>query len=324
VLLNLKNEKRKMKNEKLIVILGPTASGKTTLAAHVADRLGGEVISADSRQVYRGMDIGTGKDYGEYIVGGRQVAFHLVDIAEPGEEYNLYRFQEDFTRKKDDIFLRGKVPILCGGTGLYLHAVVKGYLLKKVPVDPAFRSNLFLKDMDELRSMLFNLKIPHNVTDLEDRNRLIRAIEIARSEYRVPEQGQQSLTGKSNRPDERIFVFGIHYEREILRKRITARLEKRLQEGLIDEVNTLLDQGLTAEQLEFYGLEYRYVTWFLTGKLTYQEMFGKLNTAIHQFAKRQMTWFRKMEREGVEIKWIDGMLPLQSKVEIVIGRYRAP
>jgi len=313
-----------MNNEKLIVILGPTASGKTTLAAHVADRLGGEVISADSRQVYRGMDIGTGKDYGEYIVGGRQVAYHLVDIAEPGEEYNLYRFQEDFTRKKDDIFLRGKVPILCGGTGLYLHAVVKGYMLKKVPADPAFRSNLFLKDMDELRSMLFNLKIPHNVTDLEDRNRLIRAIEIARSEYRVPEQGQQNHTGKSNSPVERIFVFGLHFEREILRKRITARLEKRMQEGLIDEVNALLDQGLTAEQLEFYGLEYRYVTWFLTGKLTYQEMFEKLNTAIHQFAKRQMTWFRKMEREGLEIKWIDGMLPLQSKVEIVIGRYRAP
>ncbi len=310
-----------MKNfdNNLIVILGPTASGKTQLAAHVAARIGGEVISADSRQVYRGMDIGTGKDYEDYSVNGEKVACHLIDIAEPGEEYNLFRFRQDFELARKDIVSRGKLPILCGGTGLYIHSIIKNYSMEEVPEDPVLRENLFLKDMDELRTMLHDLKTPHNVTDLEDRDRLIRAIEIARSEYSVPVQGDRG-PGKPSRQEGNVFVFGIRYEREMIRKRISNRLQIRMEEGMIDEVNALLDRGLKPEQLEFYGLEYRYVTQFLTGKLTYQEMFSKLNTAIHQFAKRQMTWFRKMEREGVEIKWIEGVLPLESKVQIILSR----
>jgi tRNA dimethylallyltransferase len=309
-----------MKNEKTLIILGPTASGKTTLAAHVAGILNGEIISADSRQVYRGMDIGTGKDYDDYIVKGRKIPCHLIDIADPGEEYNLFRYSQDYARAKKEIISRGKLPVICGGTGLYLHSVMKKYSLRQVPQDPLLRSDLSNKNMDELREILKGLRKPHNITDLESRDRLIRAIEIARGEYNLSTNFNPNEEEKRKEADDQLLAFGIRYEREILRKRITKRLEKRLHEGMIDEVNRLLDSGLTVEKLNYYGLEYRYVTLFLTGELTYNEMFSKLNTAIHQFSKRQMTWFRKMEREGMEIKWLDGMLPLQSKVEIIHRR----
>jgi tRNA dimethylallyltransferase len=312
-----------MNNDKLIVLLGPTATGKTRLAANVAFQIDGEIISADSRQVYLGMNIGTGKDYDDYYVRGRKIPCHLIDIAEPGEEYNLFRFQQDYTKTLDDVLQRGKNPILCGGTGLYLHSVLKQYKLDEVPENLSLRKNLASKDMDELRKMLFELKIPHNKTDLEERDRLIRAIEIAYGKREAYKQDKLDVSLSKKEENKGPLVFGLRFEREMIRKRITSRLEKRLQEGMIDEVNNLLDRGLTFNQLEFYGLEYRYITRFLTGKLSYQEMFSKLNTAIHQFAKRQMTWFRKMEREGIEIKWIDGMLPLHSKVEIICGRIRS-
>lgn len=308
----------KEKTKPLLVILGPTATGKTLIAAHVAAQLDGEVVSADSRQVYKGMDLGTGKDYEDYMVNGVQVPYHLIDIAEPGEEYNLFRFQQDCYSAINQILVSGKFPVVCGGTGLYLQSIIQGYRMEKVPEDKALRTELEKLDMDSLRKILFDLKVPHNVTDLEDRQRLIRAIEIAQY-YQGAGVHEKQYPGGDGIPGEKL-VFGIHFEREIIRKRITQRLEKRLQSGMIDEVNALLDRGLTPAQIEFYGLEYRYVTWFLTGRMTYQEMFEKLNTAIHQFAKRQMTWYRKMEREGVEIKWIEGVLPLASKVQIICGR----
>jgi tRNA dimethylallyltransferase len=309
-----------MRNEKLIILLGPTATGKTVLAANVAYRIDGEIISADSRQVYRGMDIGTGKDYDDYIVNGRKIPCHLIDIAEPGEEYNLFRFQQDYTEALDVIQRSGKRALLCGGTGMYIHSVLKRYELEEIPENQSLREELSMKDMDELRQMLHELKIPHNVTDLEERERLIRAIEIARGMEQKKLKSKLMSTPRENRDSDKAFVFGLRFERDVIRKRITHRLEKRLQEGMVDEVNRLLDLGLTPEQLEFYGLEYRYVTRFLLGQLSYQEMFDALNTAIHQFSKKQMTWFRKMEKEGIEIKWIDGTLPLQSKTEIICRR----
>lgn len=304
-----------MKSEAaIIVILGPTASGKTRLAAHVAAALQGEIISVDSRQVFREMDIGTGKDYQDYRVGDAVIPCHLVDIAEPGTEYSLYRFQQDFYRSLNDIYRKGRVPIACGGTGLYLHSILKGYDLEDVPENKSLRALLALMTIEELREKLLRTKVPHNRTDLDDRNRLIRAIEIEahRTKMRHP-GGEEKLPGIQDRS----LVFGIQFERDVIRERITKRLEQRLKEGLIEEVNGLLDKGLTPERLEAYGLEYRFVTWFLTGRITYNELFEKLNTAIHQFSKRQMTWFRKMEREGVEIRWIDGMIPIDGKVRII-------
>jgi tRNA dimethylallyltransferase len=291
----------------MITILGPTASGKTALAAHLAYALDGEVISADSRQVYRGMSIGTGKDLSEYIVNGTNIPYHLIDIADPGYEYNIFEYQQDFLAAYHDITSRGKLPVLCGGSGMYLESVLQKYRLGKINSTLETLKTLSQKTDEELKDMLLSMKNQHNTTDLLDRQRMIRAILISISkdekaeEITFPEQ----LTS---------YIFGLQWERELLRERITNRLRTRLNKGLIEEVNQLLNTGLTADQLKFYGLEYRYITLYLEEKLDYNEMFRQLNIAIHQFAKRQMTWFRKMERSGLMIHWIEGRMPMDEKI----------
>lgn len=294
----------------MIAIIGPTATGKTSLATHLAYRNKGEIISADSRQVYKGMDIGTGKDLTEYIVNGNRVPYHLIDIAEPGEEYNLYRYQQDFLNAWKDISNRNKLPVLCGGTGMYIEAVLKGYRLLDVPENAALRHKLENKNNRELQQLLKTYKTPHNTTDTEDRNRLIRAIEI--QDYY--QKHQQEVT---NYPDIDYILFGIQFERRVIRERITERLRDRLENGMISEVEQLLEAGVSPESLKFYGLEYRFLTQYIQGEITYDELFRGLNTAIHQFAKRQMTWFRRMQRKGFHINWIDGQLPLSEKVKFV-------
>jgi len=292
----------------LIVVLGPTASGKTALAAWLADQLDGEIISADSRQVYRGMDIGTGKDYDDYTVNGRQIPFHLIDILEPGSKYNVYAFQKDFLSAYSDILQRSKWPVLCGGTGLYIEAVLKGYRLIPVPPDPGLREQLNQRSLDELVEILKSeSRHLHNTTDLTSKKRAIRAIEIARYYGAHPE-------ADSEFPQIRPFILGVKYDRPAQRQRITARLKQRLEEGMIDEVRHLQEKGLGRDDLEYYGLEYRYVVRYLDGALSYEEMFTQLNTAIHQFAKRQMTWFRRMERNGFVIHWLDGHMPPEEKL----------
>lgn len=292
----------------MITILGPTATGKTRLAAHLAHRLDGEIISADSRQVYRGMDIGTGKDYQDYIVDGRKIPCHLVDIVDPGYHYSVYEYQRDFLKAYEDIQGRGKMPVLCGGTGMYLEAVLGGYKLIEVPENRELRDGLSGKSMAELTSILQSFRKLHNVTDIAERKRLVRAIEI---EVYYEEHPEVSV----DFPKISTQIFGIRFERQVIRKRITERLRQRLEEGMTEEVETLLDKGLKPEQLKYYGLEYRYITEYLTGELTFEEMFRLLNTAIHQFARRQMTWFRRMERKGFSIHWIEGGLPLEEKVQ---------
>ncbi|HEY9113549.1 MAG TPA: tRNA (adenosine(37)-N6)-dimethylallyltransferase MiaA [Bacteroidales bacterium] len=296
----------------IITILGPTASGKTALAANLAALIGGEIISADSRQVYRGMDIGTGKDYQDYIVNGIKIPYHLVDIAEPGYEYNVYEFQRDFILAFQQISENEKIPVLCGGTGLYIESVLKGFNFIYVPENEALRKELELLPDTDLIKILAGYRKLHNTTDLTDRNRLIRAIEI--SEYK-----KQNPDLKRKQPKIRSINFGVDFAREITRKRITERLKSRLESGMIDEVKQLVENGLKPEQLTFYGLEYRYLTLYVTGEISYDEMFEKLNIAIHQFAKRQMTWFRKMEKNGIFIHWINGELSLQEKVSQIIG-----
>lgn len=298
----------------MITILGPTATGKTRLAALVADRLNGEVISADSRQVYEGMNIGTGKDYDDYKVNGQQVPFHLVDIAEPGFEFNVFHFQRYFLKAFEDIVARQKLPVLCGGTGLYLEAALSGKVLIEVPEDKLLRVQLDLMSDQELNDLLQSLRKTHNTTDLKDRRRTIRAIEIAMYERDFPDYFLPF-------PEINHLIFGIHFEREMIRQRITERLKKRLDSGMIGEVQSLLASGLKPEQLTFYGLEYRYLTDYVTGKIGYDEMFRLLNTAIHQFAKRQMTWFRRMEKQGYEIDWIDGKLPESEKINHIVRKY---
>jgi tRNA dimethylallyltransferase len=295
----------------MITILGPTATGKTGLAAIVAQRLSGEIISADSRQVYRGMDIGTGKDYEDYVVNGETVAHHLIDIIDPGYEYNVFEFQEDFVKAFNDITSREKLPILCGGTGLYIEAVLSGYKLIKVPENPRLRLSLENKSLDELRLILGSYRKLHNITDITDHHRAVRAIEI--QEYE-----KQNPGNKTNFPKINSIIFGVLIERQYVRERITNRLKARLESGMVDEVKHLLDSGLKPEQLGFYGLEYRFLTDYVTGKISYQEMFRLLNTAIHQFAKRQMTWFRRMEKRGFKIHWIDGNLPVEEKVNTIV------
>jgi len=302
-----------MHNEKynLITILGPTASGKTSVAAKVASALDGEVISADSRQVYRGMDLGTGKDYADYIVDDKQIPYHLIDIVDAGYEYNVYEYQKDFLKVFADICERGKLPVMCGGSGLYLEAILKNYKLIQVPVNQKLREELDDKLLWELTEILRSYKnYLHNQTDTESSKRAIRAIEIEEYYLTHPEID----TGM---PEIRSLVVGVKFDRESRRKRITSRLKQRLKEGMLDEVQHLLDSGLTPEQLTYYGLEYKYMTLHLTGKISYQEMFDSLNVAIHQFAKRQMTWFRKMEREGFGIHWLDGFMPMEQKVAYI-------
>jgi tRNA dimethylallyltransferase len=289
---------------KLVTVLGPTAAGKTSFSAHLASLLNGEIISADSRQVYRGMDIGTGKDYSDYIVNGRQIPVHLIDIIGAGGEYNIYLFKQDFLRSFLDIIKRGKTPVLCGGSGLYIESVLKNYNLLHVPPDERLRNELETKDIVELEGILKLYGPLHNQTDLTSRKRIIRAIEIAmfRTTQSEPVLNEMALS---------TVIFGISLERNMRRKRITERLMKRLEEGLVEEVKRLIASGVPSEKLDYYGLEYRYVSRYILNQITYDEMVQRLNSAIHQFAKRQMTYFRGMERRGNVIHWIDGSRPVE-------------
>ena len=310
--------------KQMITILGPTASGKTPLAAALAARIDGEIISADSRQVYRRMDIGTGKDLGDYILKIKderlKIPYHLIDIAEPGTKYNLFQYQQDFFDAYQDIVGRGKTPILCGGTGLYIEAVLKGYKLSPVPQNPELRARLEGKTLDELTQMLTALKAQtgstmHNKTDVDSCQRAIRAIEIETHNLEHP-------TPLRELPPVDSLIIGVDIDREERRAKITRRLKARLEEGMIDEVKGLLAEGIPAEDLIYYGLEYKFVTEYLVGKTSYDEMFTRLEIAIHQFAKRQMTWFRGMERRGFTIHWIDAMQPMEEKVEKILERWK--
>ncbi len=292
----------------LITLLGPTAVGKTRLAALLAHALDGEVISADSRQVYRRMDIGTGKDVSDYVVDGNTIPHHLTDVAEPGEAYDLYHFLQDFRSVYADIIARSKVPILCGGSGMYLEAVIAGYGLHPAPQDPELRNRLETLPDEQLIAMLSKHKPLHNTTDTNDRQRLIRAVEIA-------VQAEQTVPTEQPTLDFDHLVLGLEVPRDEVRKRITQRLHQRLKEGLVEEVSSLLDEGITPGQMRYYGLEYRYVTDYITGVTSYNEMVQLLNTAIHQFAKRQMTWFRRMEKKGIKIQWIDGTNSEKQRLE---------
>ena len=296
----------------MITILGPTASGKTPLAASLAKEIGGEIISADSRQVYRRMDIGTGKDLEDY----GDIPYHLIDIAEPGTKYNLFQYQQDFFDAYNNIIGRGKIPILCGGTGLYIEAVLKGYQLSPVPQNPELRKRLEYKSLDELTQMLVELKQQngsnmHNKTDVDSCQRAIRAIEI--ETYNL----QHPVPRRELSPVDSV-IIGVNIDREARRQKITNRLKARLEGGMVDEVRSLLNEGIPAEDLIYYGLEYKFVTEYVTGQTTYDEMFQRLEIAIHQFAKRQMTWFRGMERRGFTIHWIDALLPMEEKVRAII------
>jgi tRNA dimethylallyltransferase len=296
----------------LITILGPTATGKTGIAANLAAQLKGEVISADSRQVYRGMDLGTGKDYEDYFVDGVEVPSHLVDIEDAGAHYNVYRFQTDFIKVFEELLSQKKMPVLCGGSGLYLEAVLKNYRLIEVPPNKKLRKELEGKNLQELTEILKELKPKlHNFTDVETDRRAVRAIEIEKYYAENPKFDDSF-------PEIKSLNIGVKFDRELRRQRITTRLKQRLEDGMLDEVQTLLDSGLTPEQLIYYGLEYKFLTLHLTGELSYNEMFAKLEIAIHQFAKRQMTWFRGMEKRGTKIHWIDGHLPMDKKVDEII------
>ena len=318
--------------QRMITILGPTASGKTPLAAALAAEIGGEIISADSRQVYRRMDIGTGKDLADYTVSQRDgsfvisdmsqknrpsvIPYHLIDIREPGTKYNLFEYQQDFFEVYEDIRSRGAVPILCGGTGLYIEAVLKGYHLSPVPQNQELRDSLDGKSLAELTQMLTELKARtgsnmHNTTDVDSCQRAIRAIEIETYNLEHP-------TPRRELPPVDSLIIGVNIDRELRREKITRRLKARLEEGMIDEVKALLDEGIPADDLIYYGLEYKFVTEYLIGQTTYDEMFSRLEIAIHQFAKRQMTWFRGMERRGFKINWIDATLPMEQKIAKIL------
>lgn len=301
---------------KMITILGPTASGKTTLAAHLAAKTGAEIISADSRQVYRGMDIGTGKDLADYVVDGKKIPYHLIDICEPGTKYNLFRYQEDFLNVYEDIRNRGVKPILCGGTGLYIEAVLKGYSLSPVPQNAELRERLAGKSLEELTAMLVELKkktgsTMHNRSDVDTAQRAIRAIEIEEHNLNNPMPEREC-------PPIDSLIIGVDIDRDERRRKITNRLKARLEDGMVEEIQGLLRRGIPAEDLIYYGLEYKFVTEYVTGKLTYDEMFRQLEIAIHQFAKRQMTWFRGMERRGFHIHWLDASKPIDDKVMAIM------
>ena len=295
----------------LITIIGPTASGKTPFATALANRVDGEIISGDSRQVYRCMDIGTGKDLKEYILEDRQIKHHLIDIREPGDKYTLFDFQEDFHSAYQDIIERNKKPILCGGTGLYIESVLKGYQLIDVPKNEQLRESLENKSLDELSHILSKYKTLHNTTDLDTKQRAIRAIEIA---YTQQTQEDQNTSHTDYKPIDSL-IIGLSIDREYRREKISERLTTRLEEGMIDEIKGLLSRGISPDDLIYYGLEYKFVTLYAIGKITKQEMHTQLEIAIHQFAKRQMTWFRGMERRGLKINWIDALLPMEEKVD---------
>ena len=302
----------------MLTILGPTASGKTEIAVQAAHQLDGEVLSADSRQVYRGMDLGTGKDLDDYLIGNQKIPYHLIDIVDAGYEYNVYEYQKDFLSAYNQLTKRNKFPVLCGGSGMYLEAVLKNYKLIQIPPDPDLRSKLEEQELDSLIEHLqsFRSKL-HNTTDIINKRRAIRAIEIESYLTAHPDLS-------TDFPKISSLIVGINYDRLTRRKRITQRLKARLENGMVEEVETLLNNGLKPEQLTYYGLEYKYLTLYLTNHFSYEEMFSALEIAIHQFAKRQMTWFRRMERQGISIHWLDGHLPLEEKLTHIHEWLRAP
>lgn len=301
-----------METYQLITILGPTASGKTTFAAALAERLDTEIISADSRQIYRSMDLGTGKDLADYTVNGKNIPYHLIDICDPGYKYNVFEYQHDFYRAYQAIKEKGKLPILCGGTGLYIEAVLKGYKLLDVPQNPELREQLKDKPLAELEQILAGYKVLHNKTDVDTAQRAIRAIEI--EEYYKNEAPDSNEYEPVNS-----LVIGIHIDRELRREKISRRLRARLDEGMVEEVRNIIASGVDPEDLIYYGLEYKFLTLYVIGKLSYEEMVTQLEIAIHQFAKRQMTWFRGMERRGCKIQWIDASLPTEEKIQKVMA-----
>jgi tRNA dimethylallyltransferase len=299
----------------LLVITGPTASGKTSLAVAVAYNLGGEIISADSRQVYKGMNIGTGKDYADYLYKGSKIPYHLIDIVEPGYKYNVFEYQRDFLKASSDLKARDVFPVVCGGSGMYVDSIVSGYRMFEVPPDIGLRAELEKKSMKELIEILSTFKNLHNSTDIDTKKRVIRAIEIEHSSRHRKEETEL--------PVFKSLVFGVMLDRDSRRNKITQRLKERLKDGMIDEVKNLMNNGLNSESLIYYGLEYKYITLYLVGKLSYDEMVSNLEIAIHQFAKRQMTWFRSMERRGIKINWINGELPTDDKVDIILKSLQA-
>jgi len=294
----------------LLVITGPTAAGKTSLAAAVAGLVNGEIISADSRQVYRGMNIGTGKDYGDYYSGGRKIPFHLIDIVDPGYKYNLFEYHRDFMNVYRKLKDRNVFPVVCGGSGMYVDSVVSGYSITEVAPDNQLRKELDEKSMEELRTLFQSYRNPHNLTDFDTKKRLIRAIEIEH----FSSGNKDNITDSSGL---RSLVVGITSDRDLRRRRITERLYQRLEAGMVREVEDLIERGVPTETLIYYGLEYKFITLYLTGHLLYDDMVRQLEIAIHQFAKRQMTWFRGMERKGVKINWIDGELAMSEKLDII-------
>ena len=301
-----------MNNYELITIIGPTASGKTAFAAALAARLDTEIISGDSRQVYRSMDIGTGKDLADYVVDGKQIPYHLIDICNPGDKYNVFEYQHDFHKAFEEIRKKGKLPILCGGTGMYIESVLRGFKLLDVPQNPALRESLKGKSLAELEQILASYKVLHNKTDVDSAQRAIRAIEI--EEFY-----------KTEAPDKREYapinslIIGVDIDRELRREKISRRLRARLDEGMVDEVRAILATGVKSDDLIYYGLEYKFLTLYIIGQLTYDEMVSQLEIAIHQFAKRQMTWFRGMERRGLHIHWLDATLPTEEKINNVLA-----
>lgn len=299
----------------MITILGPTASGKTPLAAHLAKSIGAEIISGDSRQIYRGMDLGTGKDLADYTVDGYAVPYHLIDIVDPGYKYNVFEFQRDFLASYNEIKESGKEVILCGGTGMYLESVLKGYRLIPVPENKELREKLSDKSLDELTGILSGYKKLHNSTDVDTVKRAIRAIEI--EEYYLKENVDARPF-----PDIKSLIIGVDISRELRREKISRRLKQRLDEGMVDEVRKLLESGLSADDLIYYGLEYKYLTLYVIGQLSYDEMISQLEIAIHQFAKRQMTWFRGMERRGFVINWIDAEMSMEDKIGAIVEKMK--
>jgi tRNA dimethylallyltransferase len=300
-----------LKPYNLITLLGATATGKTAVAANLALKIDGEIISADSRQVYRGMSIGTGKDLADYTIDGVAIPYHLIDIVDAGYEYNVFEYQRDFIAAFHNIQSRDKFPVVCGGSGMYIEAVLKGYKLINVPVNEPLRKKLEGKDLAELDKILKTYKTLHNVSDVDTIKRAIRAIEIQEYYLHNPEID-------NSYPEINSLLIGMHYERNLRRQRITERLKARLNEGMIDEVKQLLEKGVSPETLIYYGLEYKFLTQYVLGKLSYREMFSQLETAIHQFSKRQMTWYRHMEKNGFIIHWIDGELPMEEKIEKIL------
>ena len=296
-----------METHQLITILGPTASGKTSFATALAERLDTEIISADSRQLYRSMDIGTGKDLADYNVNGRLIPYHLIDICEPGYKYNVFEYQHDFHKAFEEIKSKGKRPILCGGTGMYIEAVLKGYKLLDVPENKSLRDSLQGKSLNELEHILASYKTLHNKTDVDSAQRAIRAIEIE-------EYYKHSDPDKNEYLPINSLIIGVDIDRELRRDKISKRLKARLDEGMVDEVKGILESGVKAEDLMYYGLEYKYLTLYVVGDIDFGTMFKELEIAIHQFAKRQMTWFRGMERRGFEIHWIDSTIPTEQKI----------